>query len=166
LPLPAYQVELRGDDGLPLGAGTPGELWISGPGMFDAYLSPWQTRAEVCERGWFGTGDLAETDAAGRVYLRGRKKSVLNVGGMKVFPEEIEHVIDLHPAVRQSRVTGRAHPVLGTVPVADVVLREGAVVDARGLTAWCRESLSAHKVPVAVRLVDGVPLTPSGKVKR
>lgn len=166
MPLPAYRVELRGNGGMPVGTGAAGELWISGPGMFDAYLSPWQTRAEVCERGWFGTGDLAETDAAGRIYLRGRTKSVLNVGGMKVFPEEIEHVIDLHPAVRQSRVTGRAHPVLGTVPVADVVLREGAAADARGLIAWCRESLSAHKVPVAVRLVDGVPLTASGKVKR
>jgi long-chain acyl-CoA synthetase len=166
LPLPAFRVELRGDDGLPVAAGAAGELWVSGPGMFDAYLSPWQTREEVCERGWFGTGDLAETDAAGRIYLRGRKKSVLNVGGMKVFPEEIEQIIDRHPAVRQSRVTARAHSVLGTVPVADVVLRAGAAADARELIAWCRESLSAHKVPVAVRLVDAVPLTASGKVKR
>ncbi len=165
-PLPAFDVELRDEEGLPVDIGTVGELWIKGPGMFDAYLSPWQTREEICVDSWFATGDLAETDSAGRIYLRGRKKSVLNVSGMKVFPEEIESVLEAHPAVSRSRARGMAHPVFGVVPVAEVVIREGAQATPRELTLWCRNALSAYKVPVRVKLVGKVPLTASGKVRR
>jgi len=164
-PLPAFDVELRDDAGEPLGAGETGELWLKGPGMFDAYVSPWQPADRVRRDGWFATGDLAERDAAGRVFLRGRKKSVLNVGGMKVFPEEIEAVLDRHPSVKRSRVLGREHPVLGTLPVAEVIPANGELSPAE-LKAWCRKSLSAYKVPVTFKRVDAVPLTASGKVRR
>lgn len=165
-PLPAFDVELRNDEGIPVEAGSLGELWIKGPGMFDAYLSPWQRVDEICVRGWFATGDLAETDAAGRVYLRGRRKSVMNVSGMKVFPEEVEAVIENHPAVRRARVTGFPHAVLGTVPVAEVILHDGAAITARELAAWCRETLSAYKVPARFKTVAELPLTASGKIRR
>ncbi len=165
-PLPAFDVELRDEEGLPVAVGGVGELWIKGPGMFDAYLSPWQTVDEICVDGWFATGDLAVTDAAGRVYLRGRKKSVLNVGGMKVFPEEVEAVVEKHPAVRRCRVTGFPHAVLGTVPVAEVILHQGKTLVPRELIDWCRKSISIHKVPVRVTSVDELPLTASGKIRR
>jgi len=165
-PLPAFDVELRDEEGVPVDGGKIGELWIKGPGFFDAYLSPWQSVEEVCVDGWFATGDLAETDAAGRVYLRGRKKSVINVSGMKVFPEEIEAVLNAHPAVAKSRVTGVDHPVFGAVPVAEVILAEDMDVTARELTDWCRASLSAFKVPVRIREVNELPLTASGKIRR
>ena len=165
-PLPAFDVELRDEEGVPMDIGKIGELWIKGPGFFDAYLSPWQTAEEVCVDGWFATGDLAVTDSAGRVYLRGRKKSVINVSGMKVFPEEIEAVLNSHPAVAKSRVTGIDHPVFGTVPVAEVILAEGREVAVRDLTAWCRASLSAFKVPVRTKVVNELPLTASGKIRR
>ena len=165
-PLPAFDVELRNDEGLPVAVGRVGELWIKGPGMFDAYLSPWQTVDEVCVDGWFATGDLAETDAAGRVYLKGRKKSVMNVSGMKVFPEEVEAVLDRHPAVARCRVFGIAHGVLGNLPAAEVVLSERETADTRELIRWCRKSLSAHKVPVRVEQVAALSLTASGKLRR
>ncbi len=165
-PLPAFDVELRDDEGLPVEVGAVGELWIKGPGMFDAYLSPWQETDEICVDGWFATGDLALTDAAGRVYLRGRKKSVLNVSGMKVFPEEVETVIERHPSVRRCRVLGLPHPVLGTIPAAEVILREGEILLARDLIRWCRKSLSVYKVPVRVRFVQQLPTTASGKIRR
>ncbi len=165
-PLPAFDVELRDDEGRPVPAGHIGELWIKGPGMFDAYLSPWQTVDEICVNGWFATGDLAETDAAGRIYLRGRRKSVLNVNGMKVFPEEVEAVIERHPAVRRCRVTGFPHAVLGTVPAAEVILHDDTALTARELTGWCRGVLSIYKVPVRVTFVRELPLTASGKIRR
>ncbi|HEY8961860.1 MAG TPA: class I adenylate-forming enzyme family protein [Luteolibacter sp.] len=153
-PVPGFEVDLRA-----------GELWLRGPGMFDAYVSPWQPAAEVKRDGWFATGDLAERDASGKIFLRGRTKSVFNVGGMKVFPEEVEAVLDRHPSVRRSRVIGREHPILGTVPVAEIVAANGNLSPGE-LKAWCRESLSAYKVPVAFKQVDAVPLTASGKVRR
>lgn len=165
-PLPAFDVELRDDEGLPVAVGKLGELWIKGPGMFDAYLSPWQPVEEVCVNGWFPTGDLAETDAAGRVFIRGRKKSVINVSGMKVFPEEVEAVLDRHPAVARCRVFGIAHGVLGNLPAAEVVLSERETADTRELIRWCRKSLSAHKVPVRVEQVAALSLTASGKLRR
>jgi long-chain acyl-CoA synthetase len=165
-PLPAYDVELRDEEGRPVEAGRIGEMWIKGPGFFDAYLSPWQPVNEVCVDGWFATGDLAETDAAGRVYLRGRKKSVINVSGMKVFPEEIEAVLNAHPAVARSRATGFAHSVFGMVPVAEVILRGDAAATPRDLVDWCRTALSAFKVPARVRVVEELPLTASGKILR
>lgn len=156
--IPGFEIDLRDvTDGI-------GELWLRGPGMFDAYLSPWQPRAEVCDEGWFATGDLARIDDAGRVTLCGRKKSVLNIGGMKVFPEEIESVLDRHPAVKCSRAYGRDHQVLGAVVVAEVVLQ--AEVPASALKAWCRQSLSAFKVPAVIQFVEALPLTASGKIRR
>jgi long-chain acyl-CoA synthetase len=165
-PLPAFDVELRNEEGIPVAAGNIGELWIKGPGMFDAYLSPWQPADEVCVNGWFPSGDLAETDAAGRVFIRGRKKSVINVSGMKVFPEEVEAVLDQHPAVACCRVFALQHPVLGTVPGAEIVAKEGSHPIPKEIMAWCRNSLSSFKVPVRIRQVDALGMTPSGKIRR
>jgi long-chain acyl-CoA synthetase len=165
-PLPAFDIELRDEDGRALPAGCIGELWIKGPGMFDAYLSPWQPVDEICVDGWFATGDLAETDAAGRLHLRGRKKSVLNVSGMKVFPEEIETTLEKHPEVKRCRVTGAPHAVLGTVPIAEVILHPDSPLTSRDLIHWCRNILSIYKVPVQIRFVHELPLTASGKIRR
>jgi acyl-CoA synthetase (AMP-forming)/AMP-acid ligase II len=165
-PLPAYDVELRDEEGRPVAVGTIGELWIKGPGMFDAYLSPWQTVDEVCVDGWFPTGDLAETDAAGRIFIRGRKRGVINVSGMKVFPEEVEEVLRQHPAVAECRVRGTHHPVVGMIPVADVVPHEGTGLRPRELADWCRARLSAYKVPARFRRVAQLELTASGKIRR
>lgn len=165
-PLPAYDVELRDEEGRPVEVGTIGELWIKGPGMFDAYLSPWQTVDEVCVDGWFPTGDLAETDAAGRVFIRGRKRSVINVSGMKVFPEEVEEVLRRHPAVAACRVRGVHHPVVGMIPVAEIVAGEENKSLSRELAEWCRERISAYKVPARFIRVEQLELTASGKVRR
>lgn len=163
-PTPAFAISLRDDTGHEVAPGEIGELCFKGPGLFDAYLSPWQSSADVCRAGWFATGDLAKLDTEGRVHLCGRKKSVLNIGGMKVFPEEIEAVLNQHPAVKRSHAFGRAHQVFGTVPAAEVELLEK--VTPRELQAWCRERLSAFKVPVQIKAVDAIALTASGKVRR
>lgn len=162
-PLPGFRVDLRDGEGRALGAGVIGELWVRGPGMFDAYLSPWQLVDQVCVEGWFPTGDLAEVDAQGRIFIRGRTKSVINVSGMKVFPEEVEAVISSHPAVRFCRVSGIKHRVFGSIPVAEVV---ASAVAPRDLIAWCRGKLSPYKIPARVTLVPDLPLTPSGKIRR
>lgn len=163
-PLPSFGISLRGDDGQEVASAEIGELWLKGPGLFDAYLSPWQTKEDVCRDGWFATGDLAQRNPDGVLFLRGRTKSVLNVAGMKVFPEEIEAVLNQHPAVKRSRAFGRGHAAFGSVPVAEVELLES--VAPRDLRAWCRDRLSAFKVPVAIQAVDAIALTASGKVKR
>jgi long-chain acyl-CoA synthetase len=86
---------------------------------------------------------------------------------MKFFPDEVEAVLNTHPAVQLSRVVARSHPDFGMVPVAEVVLVAGAPAPPRlELLKLCRRELSAHKVPIEIRFVDHIPQTPSGKIKR
>jgi long-chain acyl-CoA synthetase len=158
-PQPAFEAELRGE---------PPALHVRGPGFLDAYLSPWRTRAEILdEKGWFATGDIASIDAEGCVVLLGRAKAVIGVGGMKFFPEEVEAVLNSHPAVERSRVFGRSHPDFGMVPVAEAVLKPNAAPPKPAeLFSLCRRELSRHKIPAEIRFVDEIPLTASGKIKR
>ncbi|MFM2167421.1 MAG: hypothetical protein RIS79_1792 [Verrucomicrobiota bacterium] len=156
-PTPSFEVKL--DDG---------ELLLRGPGLFDAYLSPWQPREAVLRDGWFPTGDIAEIDeTTGSIFLRGRVRSVINVGGMKCFPEEVEAVLTSHPSVKAARVLARPHAALGFVPVAEVIAENGAETSLTGeLKRLCQQRLSAYKVPLLITFVAELPLTASGKLRR
>ena len=118
--LPAYQIRIDNPD--PSGIG---DVLIKGEGMFDAYFSPWRTPPSCLKDGWFHTGDLGRIDPAGQLALLGRSKTVIVCAGMKVFPEEVEEVINAYPGVKESLVSGRDHPQVGQVPVAQVVFAQG-----------------------------------------
>ena len=170
-PLPDYEVWLRGDDGQPVrGPTSPersGEICIRGPGMLDAYLDPWLSAAEVLEPDGFRTGDQGWFDADGCLFLVGRRANRISMAGMKFFAEEVEAVLDAHPAVRASRVFAREHAHLGEIPVAEVVPADPArPPDLRALTAFCRERLPAYKIPREFRVVDEIARTSSGKLRR
>jgi long-chain acyl-CoA synthetase len=153
-----FEIDLRGEDG---------ELCLRGPGLFDAYLSPWQTREEVMADGWLHTGDLAVRSENGSIQLRGRCKSVINVGGSKCFPEEIEAVLQAHPRVTEARVYGIAHDRWGTLPAAQIVPADQTSPPAETeLDRFCRMRLAGYKVPVRFEIVDEIPRTPSGKIRR
>lgn len=153
-PLPAYEVDLRDD-----------EFHVRGPGLLDAYLVPWNP--SPLDDGWFASGDLVRRDGDGHLFLMGRKKSVINVAGMKVFPEEVERVLNDHPGVSRSRVSGREHPQMGQVPVADIIPADPAAPPKPvELQRHCKAVLSAYKVPLVFKMVDELPLTASGKIKR
>jgi acyl-coenzyme A synthetase/AMP-(fatty) acid ligase len=123
--------------------------------------------------GYVDTGDMVEL-VAGRYYFRGRKGGIINVGGLKVYPEEVESVLNADPRVRMSLVKGRRNPITGAVVVAEVVLsdpRHG--VDAgsaellkNDLLNSCRRTLAAHKVPAMLRFVPALELTAAGKLVR
>jgi len=155
--LPAYETKAADD----------GELLIRGPGMFDAYLSPWQTRDEVTTDGWFATGDFVAIMDDGTIVMHGRKKSVINIGGMKVFPEEIEAVLNTHPAIEKSRVFPESHPTLGSYPAAEVIIKDGCEIpNPAEIRKYCFGKLSSYKLPMRVEAVNSIALTASGKVKR
>lgn len=171
LPTPEVSVELRDvatGRPIPASACEVGELFIRCPGMLDAYLNPWQPReAILAPGGWFCTGDLGQLDHDGYLYLVGRTKSVINVAGMKCFPEEVEAVLQGHPAVRAVRVSGREHPRFGAVPVAEIIPDpEAPLPTAAALVAYCRKALAAYKVPVDFKFVRELPRTASGKIRR
>ena len=143
-----------------------GELAVRGPGIFDAYVAPWVPREEVMRDGWFFTGDIGRVDAEGFLFLLSRKTAVINLAGRKVFPEEIETVLNRHPAVSESRVYGKLHPHLGETVEAEVVLSSpDSKLDT--IHAFCREHLASYKIPTRFTVVAALPRTPvTGKIRR
>ena len=162
-----FEISLRDDGGREVESGSVGELWLRGPGLFDAYLAPWRERPEIAPDGWFASGDLALHDADGFVYLRGRRNSVINCGGMKFFPEEVEAVLNSHPGVHESRVWGQPHDRFGAVALAQVVPADSArPPPPAALARHCRAFLAAYKVPLRFDIVAAIPRTASGKIRR
>ncbi len=159
-PLPKFAVNIRNPD-----RDGYGEVVVSGPGIFDAYTNPWTSRDQLMPDGWFVTGDIGRMDTSGFLFLAGRKTAVINLAGKKVFPEEIESSLNRHPAVRESRVYGVAHPHLGEVVEAEVVLDSAATPEA--LRDFCRAHLSADKVPSHFHFVQHIAKTTvTGKILR
>jgi acyl-coenzyme A synthetase/AMP-(fatty) acid ligase len=149
-----------------------GSLRISSPGNAARYLGDGDLPLAGPD-GFVDTNDMMEL-RDGRYYFVGRRGRIVNVGGLKVHPEEVEAVINRHPAVRVSLVHPRRNPITGSVVVADVVLREhldgneGAHADGlrREIVALCRGQLARHKVPAAVRFVPSLTFSASGKLAR
>ncbi len=164
-PQPGWEAEIRDENGTLAIPGSTGGLFLRGPGIADACLSPWQTRAQFLEDGWFRTGDQARMLENGAFVLAGRAHSAINVGGMKCFPEEVEEVLNRHPGVRESRVTAIHHPGFGSAPVAELV-PNGAPPTPLELSTYCRTQLSNYKVPVRFSFVSGIPKTASVKILR
>src|SRR5437899_7430460 len=109
LPVPGYEIAVFSDEGVRQDPGALGEIAVRGNGLFSAYYVPWQLREQVTRDGWFLTGDIGSRDESGAVYLKGRKKAVIFVAGLKFFPEEVEECITQLPGVKEARVFGRAH---------------------------------------------------------
>jgi acyl-CoA synthetase (AMP-forming)/AMP-acid ligase II len=122
--------------------------------------------------GFVDTGDIVEL-RDGRYYFVGRREGIINMGGLKVHPEEVEAVINRHPAVEISLVKAQRNPITGAVPVADVVMKRQAARlqdEESGLVEeirrFCHEELPAHKVPAMIRIVTALEIAPSGKLIR
>lgn len=162
--LPAYRVRLS-DVGL---GDNLREILLSGPGCLDAYYDPWRARSSIMPDGWFHTGDVGQVDDDGCFYLRGRLKDVINVLGMKFFPQEVEAVLTAHPAVAGASVFSRSDGRMGEVPVARVVLRDHFAqrTGERELIAHCRRQLADYKVPERIEFAEELPRTASGKILR
>jgi acyl-coenzyme A synthetase/AMP-(fatty) acid ligase len=117
--------------------------------------------------GFVDTGDMVER-RGDRYYFLGRRSGLINVGGLKVYPEEIEAAINLHPAVRMSRVRSTRNPITGSLVAADVVLNEESDRSTdvrREILQHCRNHLADHKVPATIRFVPSLDLS-AGKVAR
>jgi acyl-CoA synthetase (AMP-forming)/AMP-acid ligase II len=159
------RVRVVGSDRRELPAGSTGAVEIRGRTVIDVYLGRGRTLIPArAADGWLRTGDVGFRDAGGFLYLAGRSDDVINRGGEKFHPREIEEVLLGDARVRNAAVVGRPHPVLGEEPVAYVVVN--CAVDCGELLARCARELSPYKRPVGVVVVDALPAGPAGKVDR
>jgi long-chain acyl-CoA synthetase len=163
-PVPELELKVVDEAGNALPPGEVGELLIKGPSVVKGYHDRPEATAEAIVGGWLHTGDTAYIDAEGYVFLRGRKKELIIVGGENVYPVEVENVLTRHPAVAEVAVVGESHGILGEVVKAVVVLHPNATASDRDLKRHCAQSLASFKVPQVWDFRDSLPRNPSGKV--
>ena len=140
---------------------------MRGPIVMQGYYGNEKATGEAIEPdGWLHTGDLATIDEDGAIFVVDRKKDMINTGGFKVFPAEIERVVAAHPAVAMIAVGGQPDELKGEIAKAYIVLKPGAAADAESILAFCRAQLAAYKVPRTIQFVADLPKTSTGKIMR
>jgi long-chain acyl-CoA synthetase len=162
----AIGVEVRVADerGAELPPGQVGEVIARGKNIFSGYYGDPGFSAEVLRNGWLYTGDVASFDEEGYLYLLDRKRDTLMIGGISVYPREIENVIGEHPSVAEVAVVPLLDYTLGEVPVAIVALKEGRKADTDSLLEHCRTNMAPFKVPRAIEFTSSLPKNSAGKV--
>jgi long-chain acyl-CoA synthetase len=166
IPIPGVELRVVDEGGAELPPGQVGELVARGANVTPGYLDEPEETAAILHDGWLWTGDLAERDADGFLYHRGRAKEILKIGGHRVSPIEIEQVIARHPDVAEAAVVGVKDALMGEVPAAMVVPRPGATATESDLLRFCRERLPAYQVPITLTVVAALPRNESGKLLR
>ncbi|HVD01610.1 MAG TPA: acyl--CoA ligase [Candidatus Dormibacteraeota bacterium] len=158
------RIGIQGDDGGLLEPGERGEVVIQGPNVIDGYADNPAANAEAFHNGWFRTGDQGVLDREGYLTLVGRLKEMINRGGEKIAPREIDEVLLQHPAVGEAVAFGISHQAWGEEVAAAVVLKNP--VSEKELLAFARERLADYKVPRRLFIVDRIPRTATGKIQR
>ncbi len=166
-PLPGVELRLVDNDGDDVYVGDEGEVWAKGPNIFAGYWNDDDaTRRAIDNEGWLHTGDLAVVGDDGLIRLVDRAKDLIVVSGFNVYPGEVEEIIRLHPAVADVAVVGVPHPHQGESVQAYVVPERGHAVEVDALISHCQTHLANYKCPAAVAVVDDIPRTVTGKVRR
>jgi acyl-CoA synthetase (AMP-forming)/AMP-acid ligase II len=160
------EVAIMADDGTILPQGEIGEVVIRGPNVTKGYEANPEANAKAFHQGWFRTGDQGMFDADGFLLLTGRLKELINRGGEKVSPLEVDGVLSAHPAVAQALTFAIPHAKLGEEVGAAVVLREGAALTERELRDFAAKQLADFKVPRKVVFLPEIPKGATGKLMR
>jgi acyl-CoA synthetase (AMP-forming)/AMP-acid ligase II len=160
------EVAIMDDHGRLIPSGSVGEIVIRGPNVFSGYEDRPEANVASFADGWFRTGDQGVVDEAGYVTITSRLKEIINRGGEKISPREIDEVLLEHEAVRQAVAFPIPHPTLGEIVGAAVVLREGSTATEREILAFVADRVTAFKVPATLRVLDDLPRGATGKVRR
>jgi len=168
-PVPGAELKIFADDrATEMAVGEVGEIAFRGPTLFLGYYkNPERTRETRNDEGWFFTGDLGFVDDQGYLHLAGRKKDMINRGGSKIYPKEVEDLLHAHPAVLRAAVVGMPDYRLGERVCAYVELHPGAALDLEEVRGFLQaQRVMRYKIPERLEIVDALPMTPTGKVKK
>jgi len=162
--IPGVEVRIEGTDGA-AAPGEPGKLWVRGPNVMQGYYrDPAGTAAVLHADGWLDTGDLARLGADGAIFIAGRSKELIIRSGFKVYPLEVETVLNAHPAVTQSAVVGHSLPDGNEEVVAFVQPAAGNMLTSTELADWACARLAPYKRPARIVFMDSLPAAANGKV--
>ncbi len=166
IPIKDVEVKIVDESGLEVQPNKPGEIIVKGPNVMLGYLnSPSETK-EAIRNGWLYTGDLGHRDSDGYLYIVGRKKDMINVRGLNVYPREIEVLLESHPFIKEAAVVGVKAKFKGERPVAFVVLKEYEHISEQELISFMKERLADYKVPSRVFFIKELPKNALRKVEK
>lgn len=164
LPIPNVEVSIQDETGQQLAPKEIGEVCVRGGNVMQGYWNQPEETAKTMRNGWLLTGDIGYRDADGYYYITDRKKDMLLVNGINVYPREIEEVLYQYPGVKEAAVIGKPDARKGEQPVAFVAASDGAVLEERTLQKFVRERLADYKVPRKVVLLPALPRNATGKI--
>ncbi|WP_394828816.1 long-chain-fatty-acid--CoA ligase [Pendulispora albinea] len=165
-PYPGVEVKIIDPQGDRLGPMQTGEICIRSPAAMLGYWNDEEATRQTLRDGWIHTGDAGYLDADGYIYISDRIKDMICSAGENVYPAEIERVLSAHPAIREVAVIGVPHPEWGEAIKVVVSLEPGAELDLRDMRTFCRGKLASFKVPSSLDIVDALPRTAIGKIKK
>ena len=165
IPVPSTDIKIVDEDGNEVPLGEPGEMWVKGPQVMAGYLGRPDATAEAIKDGWFATGDMAVADEDGFFRIVDRKKDMILVSGFNVYPNEIEEVLASNPKVLEVAAIGVPNDASGEIVKVFVVKKDDSLTE-KEVVKFCRENLTAYKVPKLVEFRDELPKTNVGKILR
>lgn len=163
-PLPGVDVKIADENDNEVPRGTIGEILIRGDNVMKGYLNQPEATAETLRNGWLHTGDMGTMDEDGYVFIVDRKKDMIIVGGLNVYPREIEEVLYTHPKVMEAAVIGMPDEIRGEAPRAVIALKPGETATAREIIKYCQEHLANFKCPRQVEFMESLPKMANGKI--
>ena len=166
LPLPGIAVKIVNDHGHEVPTGEVGEIIVQGPNVMRGYHNQPAANAETLRHDWLYTGDMGKKDSDGYVFIVDRRKEMLLVRGMNVYPREIEEVLYTFPNVNEAAVIARADDKRGEAPIAFVSPKPGTALDSAAILRYCRQRLADYKLPREVRIMQSLPRTATGKIAK
>jgi long-chain acyl-CoA synthetase len=166
LPIPETEVKIVDEDDNELPVGEIGEITVKGDHVMKGYYKMPDATEKALRGGWLHTGDLGKMDEDGYVYIVDRKKDMINVGGMNVYPREIEEQLYKHPKIREAAVVATKDELRGEIPKAIIVLRDGESATEREIQKYCMQYFANYKVPKLVDFLDELPKNATGKIDK
>jgi long-chain acyl-CoA synthetase len=164
LPIPDVKIKVINDNGQALGPEQEGELCVRGPNVMLGYYKKEEDNNQTLREGWLLTGDMAKIDKDGYIVIMGRKKDMVNVRGLNVYPREIEEVLYREPRIREAAVIGVPDPHKGEVPKGYVVLKTAGSLTEHDIIVYLREHLADYKIPRKIEIRTELPKNSTGKI--
>ncbi|RCW57443.1 MULTISPECIES: long-chain-fatty-acid--CoA ligase [Halanaerobium] len=166
LPIPETEVKIVDENDRELSPGEIGEITVRGEHVMKGYFKMSEATAKTLRNGWLHTGDLGKMDEDGYVYIVDRKKDMINVGGMNVYPREIEEQLYKHPKIQAAAVVATKDELRGEIPKAVIVLREDEKATEREIQKYCMQYFANYKIPKLVEFIDELPKNATGKIDK
>lgn len=166
MPLEDFHLRVVNDHGIDVATGEAGELWFRCDTFMHGYWNQPELTATTLEDGWLRTGDIGKVDEQGNVYILDRKKDMIVSNGFNVFPKEVENACVSHPAVLSAAVVGTPDEIKGEVIHALVVLKAGSKCSGEEILEHCARELARYKQPRSLSIIEELPLTVTGKIRR